>query len=529
MVFLENNFDGFITLMKNMKYFFLSFLLVSFYGLKAQTFDSNFFKKEYEMYLKTPVFLPLRVFDNFTESSLYVNTERGDLHLGQQEVASTDFGIATGGIYRHNALSFFGSIDINRHYQSDKKWNLSPYDVNPNNGVMPSPHYYAVSKVADWNNQHYRLLGGIVFPIWKDKWYFSLHTNYDLEEKYRIEYDPRPKFNNYYLSFSGATAVKVTPSSTFSVGGKYGYDNQTASFSHQDSHTAIPFHYEKYMRWQLGYGTLQNPTSTSKRYKHSHKGYSLGYHYDKSSLRGLVYVRMNTFVQDLYRSDSEEEDRSDVIASLYADTYEAGAQCTLSTFKGNKWLFYTNVMYHDAYNYLSRQGGKTYATDQTRAIVAGHWFENRQHASPWEIALNLSYDNAYQKDVIATTTTNYTSCRASVYFNKAYTLGKWEVKPFVEVGYKEAIHRLDNQNTILSRTITDNDYASKTLKLFYEEVILHDHILMGKTQYDFQFGAGFKKVLSQALTINFGVSSQYRTTFAGNDRYGVSLNISIYY
>lgn len=526
MVFLENNFDGFITLMKNMKYFFLSFLLVSFYGLKAQTFDSNFFKKEYQYYLSTPVFLPQRAFNDFTQSSLYFNTEKGSRFVGQQETASTDFGVFSQGIYTLPSVIFFGKMDIHRQYQKDKKWNLSPNEVQ-DNGIMPSPHYYAVSRPSAWNNQRYALLGGIVLPLLKEKWYFSLSADYILQEKYRTEYDPRPDVNIYRLVLSGATAIKIHPSHQLSIGGKYGTSRQNVAIKYDDNHTNIPFNYEKYKRWQLGYGVLQNPNSNSKRYKILQKGISLGYYFTKPRLKMGFNTEVMSVEENLYRSTDLDQEYEDLIGTLHQKQYKVLWHLSKSSLNDQKWLFYADATHFEAYNFLSYQGGKSYATDQTAFNIGAHWHQNTPN--PLELALKVSYENAYQKDAISTTTTHYTSFSGNIYASKTYPIALWKVIPFIDVVYRGASHELKTQNTILSRSILESDYASKALKLLYDEVLLYDHSMLNKTQYYFGFGVNFKKELPRGVSLILGVSSQYRTTFVGNDRYGISSNINIYY
>ena len=46
--------------------------------------DSYLHPKVFQTYLQTPVLLPASSLENFTNSGLSFQTEKGDLHLGQQ-------------------------------------------------------------------------------------------------------------------------------------------------------------------------------------------------------------------------------------------------------------------------------------------------------------------------------------------------------------------------------------------------------------------------------------------------------------
>lgn len=62
--------------------------------------DSYLHPKVFQTYLQTPVLLPASSLENFTNSGLSFQTEKGDLHLGQQPSAVTTISLNTNGYYK---------------------------------------------------------------------------------------------------------------------------------------------------------------------------------------------------------------------------------------------------------------------------------------------------------------------------------------------------------------------------------------------------------------------------------------------
>ena len=86
-----------------------------------------------------------------------------------------------------------------------------------------------------------------------------------------------------------------------------------------------------------------------------------------------------------------------------------------------------------------------------------------------------------------------------------------------------------NQNIEYYKTLTNNDYAAKTIRLFYDEVVYPDNTLLCKTQYYFSFGTDFKQQLRNHLFAVLGVKTTYSTTFKSDDRYHLSLHLQLNY
>lgn len=506
---------------------YISVLLCSITQAQNLNSDSFLFEKVYTDYKSSPIFLSESPLGNFTISSLYLNTEKGDLHLGQSPKASTDFGINTYGFYVKDKVNFFGNINIQRAYQSDKAWNLS-YDEVKDNGLMPDPQYFAVSKPADWNIQKYDLFGGFSFPIWEKRLDFSVWSVFNLSEKYRTEYDPRPKINTNELTFSGQLGVFITRNHKLAFSGSYGYmgvDN-AMGFSDQDSQT--PLYVEKYLRWQLGYGTFQLPIKSSTKRRIKTNAFGLAYHHKSELAKLLISLNINNLQSDTYKNNNDNDEDSDIYAKRFSATYSANVNYIRNLETG---VLRVNATYSnsDTYNYLQLQKGRSYLNSETNAEVNVHFLKEKNRLNS-EFSFGLAYEQAQQRDVISLTSTENARLVPSVLVAKEYRLSENVIKPFVEVAYVSPLNnKLVNQNIEYHKVIAPTDYAGRNVRLFYDEVVYADYRYFNAKQYKIHFGTNLKTKVSKSTTLIWGISSTYRTTFSGKDRYYLASHLSFYY
>lgn len=512
-----------------MKQIVIFILLVGSLSLTGQSIkvDTEFFKKTYTIYTENPIFLSEGNLANFTTSSLYFNNEEGDLHLGQQAAKSTDFGLYTRGLYATGKVHFFGFIDINRNYQYDKKWNLSHAEVMPE-GFLPDPHYYAASKASDWNNQRYDIQGGFVFPILQEKWDLAFWGDYNLGEKYRTEYDPRPKITTNMLKLSAQTALYLAPQHKIAISGKYAYQNMENKMSFSDTDSQTPFYYEKYPRWMSGYGTLLNPLSVSTKRNYYQYDYSLSYHYNSLKSKWLLSFDYQNYKTDTYKNANDSEEQDDIIAHLYSDTY-SGKLHYLGELPNQQFVRASlSAMRQENYNFLTLQDGKSYASTKQNVLFESNFLQQKEETYQ-EMGFFVNYNSTEQKDAISRAQIEYTSWETGALFAREFLFPSVIVNPYLRVSYINMKHILNDQNDITSRVILDNDYTSKALKLFYDEVVYFDNALLSKDQYHLLFGANFKKQIASGKKLSWNISSQYQTTFKGQDRFFWSSSITLYY
>lgn len=511
----------------NKMFIFVS--LMSFTSLKGQTLraDTEIFRKSYDFYAENPVFFPQADFMNFTFSKLYFNHNQGNLHLGQQSDEMTYFGLKTHGLFATKKITFFGYADVNRNYQNNKKWSLSSDEVQPN-GLMIDPHYYAVSKGSKWNNQYYDLLGGLSLPLKEQKWDLALWVSYYLTEKYRSEYDPRPKITTNKLSFSAQTALNLAVNHKIALLGNYAYWHMDNSMSFSDNDSQTPFYFEKYQRWMAGYGSLQNPLSTSEKKKNNQYAMAVAYHYNSAKNKILATYKYQNSTTDIYKNNNDGDDVANVVARLYATIHTGGVQYFNYVSNQRFLRLHLFASKQKKFNHIEMQNGKNYASNEQNILFESNFLRQKKHTFE-EVGAYIRYQYANQRDVIVKTQTEYTAWETGLYASKEYAFAHFVVNPLVRISYLDMHHKLINENDLLNRNIDSSDYALKALQLFYQEVVYFDHNLLNKNQYRIHFGAKFKKKMDNLKSVQWGIFSEYQTTMQGQNSVFFSTSITLHY
>ena len=500
--------------------------------LGQQKTESNLFSQMYSQYVRTPVFLTEIPLENFTESSLYYHQNKGDLRLGQQNREEILFGITSKGMYKHNKLLFWGDIQVERQYEKDKKWNLSYADVSPE-GIMPDPHYYAVSKGSEWNNQRYKLLGGVLIPIVEQKWDLALSSDYELSQRFRTEYDPRPNVKHNKLVFNISSGVSISNEHKIAIGGNYGYGKVQNGVNYSEELVHSPANYDRYLRWQVGYGTPQNARLHNAKRNHTYHSIWLGYHYKMNKGYLYAYGQYGQQNTDTYRTSGEIVDKEEDMIGVYTIGTFSGLISYLRYFSKSNILYVSAENFHTSgFNYLIAQAGKNYVSAVDKFQLKASSLNMKDDLIHSDVGLSIGYLSAYQKDVLSKTLSKHSHLNVEAYFKKEYPLKQMSVFPQVSFVYHQKLHNnLVNNNTNYHKDILDTDYASKHIRLFYDEVVYPDYHHFGKNRYEFHFGAALKKPLKDNRFVLIGVSTTYKTTFEAqkDNRYHLFLKLAAHY
>ena len=508
------------------KYFFIAFLLFSkFIFGQVQNVETLFFGQLYENYLQNPIFFYDLPMNNFTQSSLFFHQEEGNFKLGQEKSSQTDFGIRTKGFYNYKNLIFFGNFNIQRVYQNEKKWNLSMYEVLPN-GIMPSPHYKIVQRGAKWNAQQYHLSGGIIFPILPE-WNAQLLVKYNLIEKFRYEYDPRANIKSPEIGFNFSTSYKIDKHN-FSLGINWEQFKDYTKIEFSDIHSHIPRNIEKYERWLLGYGSIQNVIQNSTRSTENTLNLNAGYQLINKKYQLFAWFSHSSKKMNNYRS---ADLGADEILANYSTKELSGRISFLQNISQEKKFLLTLVTNQfSRENFLEVQKGKNYIAKSNDYKAIASFLKENNTRTMYDMGVSLSYNDTYQKDALANTITDHSYLSITPYFSKEYTFNKISFIPTIEVGYEHTLtNSLINQNIDYHKNALQNDFAAHTLKLFYNEVIYNDFQYFNTNKYILKLGGDIKYPISPNKTLFTGISSTYKSSLKGNDRYFLSLHLTLNY
>ncbi|MDO4228361.1 MAG: hypothetical protein Q4C98_00975 [Capnocytophaga sp.] len=494
--------------------------------------ESVFFTKVYEQYTKNPTFLSEIPLESFTKSSLFYNQNKGDLRLGQQNGEEISFGLATNGMYKHNQFIFWGKLKAERLYEKNKKWNLSYTDVLPE-GIMPDPHYFAVSKSSEWNSQRYDLSGGVLLPLIGEKWDMTAWVDYDLRQRFRTEYDPRPSITQNFLALNLATGIKFSTRHKIALGGKYGYGKVKNETGYSEVLIQSPVTYEKYLRWMVGYGTPQNTKHDHTKRNHTQQSAWLAYHYKADDYYLYAYGAYKNQYNRTYQNSNEVVNESEDVLGQYTINTVSGLISYLQNLSdGRKLHISTEASNANGFNFLASQQGKNYVSTSGKVQFDASLLKIKRELIHYDAGLSVAYDFAYQKDVLSETLTEHSHLSFAPYFRKEYALRKISVLPQVKFVYHQKLHNtLVNNNLDYYKNISETDYASKHIRLFYEEVVYPDFNYFDRNRYEIHFGADFKKPLHEHRFLLVGFSTAYKTTFMAQkeNRYHLFLTLTLHY
>ncbi len=502
------------------------FSCINVISIKPQPL-SHFFQQQYASYLHSPIYLKEALIGNFTTSSLFYNHERGDFHLAQSPEKAHNFGLNTRGLYKHKQYTFFGDLEVRRTYEDGKRWNISYNNVDEN-GLLDDPHYFAVSRPAAWNNQHYTLGGGVIFPLLTDLWHLQLSTRYNLQESYRTENDPRAKIMRSELLFNAQTTFRLAPSHRLSLGGEVGYANLQNRISITNKQTDSPQDYDRYLKWQLGYGTLYNRPFDSTKRRNLQYGVNLAYHYKGNFFAQLSY---NLYDTDTYNNNTlNSDEQDDVLANYARSNYALHLHYNSVLRAGAQLLLTADIAQTDGYNRLTALAGKNYTMQQHYATLSVALLQqDKQHISS-DAGVALTYRQTEQKDALASTESDVAYLMIKPYYSWELPFEKISVVPTFAAGVRIPVRSaLTNTNVDYLKPLLPDDYAAQTTHLFYDEVVYPDSAYFAAHQYYLQFGTDLRFPVGKGRTLVVGASSHYTTDLHKKHRYTLNAHLTMQY
>ncbi|MFV0541380.1 MAG: DUF6850 family outer membrane beta-barrel protein [Aestuariibaculum sp.] len=441
----------------------------------------------------TPLNYSYYFIKDYTASSLYINTESGDLKQAQEPEISTEFGLKTQGLYRNNKnILFFGGIDISKSYYKNLKWNLS--FMLPKHGIMEDPHYFAVSKAANWNNQEYNIDGGFIIPI-KNRFKVLFKTKYNLANKYRTDYDPRTEVTYNELNFTLGSNFKINDKYHVKVSAMYGYYNVDNKNIFSNINKNRPVNYDIYVKWFLGYGTLSSPFSTNipstKRITNKYS-IELGYTYTHNKVTimadfNLLYKNQLTYKTSgvIDKKDSNEyhaDFKPTTINTKILSLYNIAPNKTLKLkLQGN---------FENGSNFWYSKGGKTYSRTQNNYLASVSYLNTKTNQDFWDLGIDFNYWDLDQKDALSTTKSSYSNFQVEQYILRLFPVSnKVSLAPYLKYNLRLNVDSNFYQGNIEAlNNIAEYDFAAYTLRDFYNEVIYPDFELFTKNQLSLCLG-----------------------------------------
>ena len=476
---------------------------------------THYFKSIYDSYSQDPIFLSKSPIINFTKSSLYYEHSMGSLRLGQVPDKTYRLGIGSHGIYRHKNILFFGDLQMERFYEKQKAWNIS--HLNPNEyGIISEPHYFGVSLPADWNNQKYHIKGGAILPIINEKWDVLLSADYTLQEHYRTETDPRAKIN-YVQWVANAQTAFTFDKDKISIGGHIGYTNTQNNITFTDLLNDSPDKYNRYLKWQLGYGYLQNRPYKTTKNRDLQYGANVGYHHLSGMYCYWGSIAYNHHHYDTYQNNSRNTDDEDnsILANYKTDGFSLRANYLNNAIGLYKHLFIGVVARAmQGKNYLNKLQGSNYLSSQNDISLTAALLKLNEKGAVYDLGLKARYYQHYQKDGLAQTSTDIAFLELKPYYSTEINFyKKGSFVPTFAIGYRAALHsELTNQNIDYHKPLLSSDYAAQTTHLFYDEVVYPAQAYFAKNQYSLHFSGDFKFYLGNKKTLCTGVYSEYQST-----------------
>lgn len=529
------------------RYFFLiglGLIYVGGFSQETQTLYSPINNMFFEDLLKemseNPANYEYVPIGNYTASNLFYRYETGSLKQGGIPESIQRFGIETKGIYRDSANRlFFGDLSIEKSYYDDLKWNLS-YQL-PENGLMSDPHYFGVSKGAKWNNQDFDISGGMIQPLGK-KWSFLIKANYHLFNKYRTDFDPRPKITFNDLEFLGGFSYLINNKHHIKLNGVYGSTDVSNDVDFSNNDKNIPYNYDIYIKWIAGYGSLVSPFKSNTQRKFTQTGYNLGYSYISEKNKFFADFSYREKEQITYRSASveNEDDPAEYFATYSPQTMDFSLIGLHTINERNLLKLSMNTHIFSGDNFITSKGGKSYSAEE-KNINFNLALLNQDSNGITNIDTGIKGEwlQVKQQDILAATISDITNLNLGAYFLKSYKVKEnLRINPFGEISfsYNYSSDFINGSQDYLSN-ISENDYAGLALKAFYDEVIYPDVELLSTNRINistgvsvnflsagnlnslFRLEAGIKKPLEELD--NFEESKPHRL-------YG-STSLTIYY
>jgi|GEM_PF-2330135 len=501
--------------------------------------DNLFFRQLYEDLTEVPSNFSFYYINDYTASSLYYEYEDGKYKQGAAPETLKNYGIKTNGLYRSKkGLTFFGNFAIEKSYYNNLKWNLS-YEL-PNKGLMPDPHYFIVSKGANWNNQKYDLNGGFLVPF-EEKWEWMLEIDYHLFNKYRTDYDPRPKITFNSLGFTSGASFQITNNQFIKFGGGVGYSHISNEVSYSNRNQNIPANYDIYVRWMAGYGSISNTMALSTMRRNKWTKLYLGHTYKNNNwtvMTDLIYKKEKNITY-LSNEIKNYNDYSNYFAKFSPETISATILSVyeLSQQRHIKFKLTGNRML--ANNFWYTKGGKTYAAEQSELNFEVGYLNQLESGANTDVGVFLTLWNVIQNDALSTTYSAYTNLEFGGHLMHSFKVGEnLLISPIFKSHFRmnmNSEYKQGNANYLAN--VAENDYAGLTLQEYYNEVVMPDNELYTHngldvslgTQINFKASERVNTQLSFDLGLNKPVEELYYFQENNPVRYYATAGLTLYY
>lgn len=520
-------------------------LMIAQIGLAQNTFQfhaspRNFFKdllsiarKNSENYLYLPI-------ENYTSSSLYGQYINGKFKQGVAPESSYLVGVAADGIYRNKKkFLFFGSLKVEKIYQKNVRWNLSY--AQPKDGLMPDPHYLAVSKEGNWNNQQYFINGGVFIPLIR-KLNLLLKTDYHLHKNYRAKYDPRPKITYNQLAFHSGLNYDLSKKNHLKIGAVYGYthiDNDII-FSNRSKDT--PVHYPIYIKWIAGYGSHIYPFKEDIMRRFTRRGFNLGYAY--TGVKNLVLIDYSYLKkkQISYKSRNiNDYNDPSVYFGIYNPRIQSFNLTEIHHFQDRRLLkIDMESHYFKGNNFLQAKQGKNFMASVKQASINLSYFRQLTEGYiPFILGMGTKIKQVKQQDALSKTLSDIENISINFHASKSFHISKkWSISPFFSTGLSYNVHSkfINGQKNYLAH-IAKDDYSGLTLRDYYRQVIYPDNEWFSSNKMNESIGTIFRFISSKKwqtfLRIEAGLNHpleklQYFEDDKPN-RFNLRFSLNVYY
>ncbi len=454
-------------------------------------------------------YLPIK---DYTASSIYFLHTGGSLRQGQEGASVRHIGLDTHGLRRHKKTTYYGKLNFYKEFVSDLAWNLSYQGIE--DGIMPDPHYFAVSKPADWDNQHYQIQAGLIAPVTRGI-SVNLDFGFKLFDKHRTGYDPRPKVSFNQLQGKLLLDIKLAAGTNFYLGGGHGYFDVTNSKGFSNPDGQRPANYQTYLKWMAGYGTLVNPsngeterhnkgqTMTVGLMRRQDKYYLLGGLYWDQSKTGTYKGKNTSLTKDdhpVYADFNIRKISSELLYNRFCAPYQ-------------QWRLRLCTAHKNGDNYLYSKKGRNYEHSITKIDLRAATVKHRSKAIAIDAGLGMKYLLARQIDALSRTSIRMGSLTGTVYAGKEFQLANRLLGVLVEMEYKQNTgSRLRNGNEAYLKNVKETDYTGLSLNDFYTDVVYRDYRLLSQNN----IGLNIQLYLQMAKTKGFSTTIKLNQDYQSN-------------
>lgn len=457
-------------------------------------------------------YLPIK---DYTASSIYFLHTGGNLRQGQEGASVRHFGLDTHGLRRHKKTTYYGNLNFYKEFVSDLAWNLSYQDLE--DGIMPDPHYFGVSKPASWNNQHYQIQAGFIAPVAKGI-NVNLDFGFKLFDKYRTGYDPRPKVSFNRLQGKLLLDIKLSASTNVHLGGGQGYFDvtNTRGFSNPDGQR--PANYQTYLKWVTGYGTLVNPSNEQTERHNKGQTMTVGLVHRQSKYYLLGNLAWDRGKTGTYKGKNSSDIKND--HPIYADfnVREITSELLYNRFRAShqQWRLRLCASHKNGANYLYSKKGMNYEHAVTKIDLRAATITHRGQAIAIDAGLGMKYLSSRQFDALSRTSARMGSLTGTVYAGKEFQLTHRLLGVLVEMEYKQNVGSgLKNGNKAYLKKVKDTDYTGLSLNDFYRDVVYHDYRLLRQNN----IGLNFQLYLQMAKAKGFSTTIKLDQDYQSNSRF----------